>query len=153
MRPNTPDDVWRFVDRRGADECWPWTGLLYRNGYGRFNLNRTSYGAHRIVCELANGSPRPGELAMHKCNNKACCNPDHLIWGSGSENQRHASSSGCFATGATGLLGISIDKVRNYWTAQGYINGKRYNLYTGPYLEKAISARANWEKQHEVSFS
>jgi len=152
MKPNTPQDLWRYVSVRGTDKCWPYKGLLFSNGYGRFNMNQTSYGAHRIAYELAFGAPRKGNLIMHKCNNKTCCNPLHLTLGTNSENMRHAMMSGAWPVGKTGIRGVGFDKKRQYWTAQAYSGGRRLNLYTGPHKEKAISARHQWECEHGVTF-
>ena len=46
--------------------------------------------AHRLVLYLVVGPPPPGaDIAMHICNNPACANWLHLMWGSASENLRH----------------------------------------------------------------
>jgi len=29
---------WKFVDVRGDDDCWLWTGTLVKQDYGRFYL-------------------------------------------------------------------------------------------------------------------
>jgi hypothetical protein len=152
MRPNKPDDLWRYVDVGDKQDCWTFTGLLFDNGYGRFNMNQTSYGAHRIAYELTHGAIPNDQLVMHKCNNKACCNPRHLTVGTGSENQRHASMSGVWPPGASGIRGIGFDKKRNYWTAQAFLHGKRLNLYTGPHKQKAIDARKAWESEYGITF-
>lgn len=153
MRPNKPGDLWRYVQKSGARECWPFTGSTFRAGYGRFFIGCKSVLAHRIAYALTHGEPPAPMLVMHKCNNKLCCNPAHLTLGSNSENQRHASASNAFRVGATGIKGVSFDKKRNYWTAQGYLSGKKRNLYTGPHKSKAIAARAQWERKVGVSFN
>jgi hypothetical protein len=75
--------LWEKVDRRGPDECWPWTGWLQPNGYG--TICRGGKGGphamvHRVAWELENG-PIPSDEPMqvhHRCKNPACCNPAHL---------------------------------------------------------------------------
>lgn len=91
-------------------------------------------------------------FVMHKCNNKLCCNPGHLDVGDNSKNQLHASYSGAFKPGSTEILGVGFDKKRGYWTAQGWGKGKRINLYTGPFLEKAKAARTAWENENHVFY-
>lgn len=152
MKPNRPDDVWRFIDKHGQGECWIYTGSTFGGRYGRFFLGQKSVLAHRIVFELENGPIPSGSFVMHTCNTKLCCNPDHLILGDNSKNQRHASASGAHKPGRTGILGISFDRKRQYWTAQGYLNGKKKNLYTGPHKEKAIAARKQWEAKNLIIF-
>ena len=150
MNRNNPTVIWERISRRSSDECWPYEGGTFGGRYGRFSYMGKSHLAHRVVYDLTHGD-LPA-LIMHTCNNKLCCNPKHLVPGTNSKNQRHASSSGAFPVGATGLRGISRDKGRNYWTAQGYLGGKKYTLYCGPNLAKACAARAKWEEKHGVTF-
>jgi hypothetical protein len=41
---------------------------------------------HRLAYELTYGFPPSDRLLMHMCQNKWCCNPDHLRLGTSSEN-------------------------------------------------------------------
>jgi hypothetical protein len=52
IQPYRDDDArfWSHVDRRGDDECWPWTGGT-RNGYGRFKMGTGTVTAHRWAYE------------------------------------------------------------------------------------------------------
>jgi hypothetical protein len=152
MRKNEKFDVWKKIKIGGKQECWPFIGSTFSGRYGRFFFNGKAVLAHRLVYELDTGNAPKDLFVMHKCNNKLCCNPGHLTLGTNSENQRHASSSNAFPVGITGVKGLSFDKKRHYWTAQGYLNGVKKNLYTGPHKDKALLARAEWEKQHGIKF-
>lgn len=61
------------------DGCWNFTGSLNK-GYGRIGAggrgNVTT--AHRASYELFVGPIPPGLVLDHLCNNRSCCNPDHL---------------------------------------------------------------------------
>lgn len=81
-------------------ECWPWQGSV-KNGYGRFFFAYRERYAHREAYELFEGATVPdGMVVMHICNNKACCNPDHLRLGTTSENTRDAYRDGLAPSGA-----------------------------------------------------
>lgn len=60
------------------DECWPWRGTMFSNGYGRFLLNGVECVAHRVVYELLRGEVPDGYVLDHLCRAPACVNPDHL---------------------------------------------------------------------------
>lgn len=152
MTPNTKEGAWRLVKKGKENECWPWVGGTFSGRYGRYSVKGKSVTAHRTIYELRNG-PVPADLfIMHKCNNKLCCNTEHLTVGTNSENQRHASMSGAWEVGVSGVRGVTFDRTRKYWVASGYLNGNRKNLYTGPSKAKAISARQAWENRTGITF-
>jgi hypothetical protein len=89
------DQIERFeaeVNKRGPNDCWPWTGSVNGNGidtgkYGSF-MGR---GAHRVAYEIAYGYYQilnhPTWQVGHLCRNydqtipcdvRVCCNPKHL---------------------------------------------------------------------------
>jgi len=86
---------WSKVDRRGADECWPWTASINTGGYGQFIIKAGLIRrAHQMALYLS-GNPRIGDLhALHSCDNRACCNPAHLRWGTIAENAWDKSQRG-----------------------------------------------------------
>lgn len=97
---NTIESVWKKIDKRGPDECWPWLG--YRNwtkrgggGYGRIDiLGYPGTYAHRAAYISANPNcgltldRKDDKCILHKCDNPVCCNPKHLYIGSNFENVR-----------------------------------------------------------------
>lgn len=85
------DRFWAKVDRRGADECWPWKAGTYHAGHGRFAITHThSVPAHRFCFAITNGGIKAGVNALHSCDNPPCCNPDHLWKGTLNDNVQDA---------------------------------------------------------------
>lgn len=76
---------WPKVAVRTANECWPWTAGVHRDGYGVFQLNGRAVRAHRYayadkICPI-------GDLCVcHRCDNPLCCNPAHLFVGTAAVN-------------------------------------------------------------------
>jgi hypothetical protein len=84
--------VWSKIEIGGPKECWEWQGSRKRLGYGSFSYNgKAGQYPHRAVLSLKLGRPlRPDEETRHRCDNPPCCNPDHLVEGSRSDNMRDA---------------------------------------------------------------
>lgn len=103
MRPRSRSLVERFwekVDRRGADECWPWRGSIDSRGYGAIYIGsplRTRI-ASRLSYELAHGldvgSLSRESVVCHRCDNPPCVNPAHLWLGDHQSNAQDAIRKG-----------------------------------------------------------
>lgn len=96
---NTPATFWRKVDVRGPDECWVWRHSL-KGGYGNHCVNCVTWCAHAYAYFITHGvkSSRQQQV-MHTCNNKACCNPKHLVLGTPSQNTLDAYRDGLAKAG------------------------------------------------------
>lgn len=76
----TPVEIrlWSRVDRKGPEECWPWTAYLGKDGYGMLRHNGRQQNAHRVAYELLIGPIPDGLQLDHLCRVRHCVNPAHL---------------------------------------------------------------------------
>lgn len=97
-RPVRPvaDRFWEKVERKGPDECWPWTGARVPDGYGRFTVRVGKVvTASRYAYELTHGEiGSPEIMVRHRCDNPPCCNPAHLVRGVALQNEGDKISRG-----------------------------------------------------------
>ena len=83
----TPDEFWCKVNVGKPNECWEFIGYRNRDGYGMVQRKKRKVFAHRIAYCITMSQEIPqGTIIRHKCDNAACCNPDHLIAGSQKDN-------------------------------------------------------------------
>lgn len=79
----------RYVFCHGdIDACWPWTGAVNSHGYGqtRIDSNSIQVGAHVATYRFFKGDTPAGLVVRHTCDQRACCNPAHLILGTHDDN-------------------------------------------------------------------
>jgi hypothetical protein len=87
------DRFWQRTERRGADECWHWTGGHGSAGYGHIWAGNRSLKAHRVAWFLAH-CEWPDLLVCHHCDNTRCVNPAHLFLGTCKDNTGDMVSKG-----------------------------------------------------------
>lgn len=92
----TIERFWSHVEK--TDGCWNWTSARSKcgKGYGVFNANDKSLGAHRVSFEIANGPIPSGLHVLHSCDNKICVRPDHLHLGTHKQNMEEAAERNRF---------------------------------------------------------
>lgn len=104
---------WAKVDKRGPDECWPWTAARHdRGGYGLIRIDGKSVRASRFVLEQSlERHLHPGMVARHRCDNPPCCNPRHLLEGTIADNVRDKVSRKRHKHGERGAIKLSDELV------------------------------------------
>ena len=135
---------WRYVDRRGDGECWPWVGSKRQNGYGQLNVQRYPFKAHRLSFFIHYGLLADNQCVLHTCDNPACVNPAHLFLGTQADNMADAARKDrtTFVVPPDGVA-----YVRDLWGA-GY--SQRAIARSTGYSRRTVGRIVNGEYRHHV---
>lgn len=110
--------------------CWEWQGAT-ANGYGRVKVWRKVVSAHRLAFQLANSEVDvKGFDVCHRCDNRRCCNPEHLFKGTRSDNMQDCKRKG------------RLNHTVKY--GEDFIETVREMLSEG-FARREISRRLGWE--------
>lgn len=85
-----PQRVWDKIYPEPMSGCWIWSAAQANFGYGVTGVGRASEGTIRVHIWMAliNLGPKPFDSArvLHSCDIPWCVNPDHLSYGTASDN-------------------------------------------------------------------
>ncbi len=103
---------WVKVQVRDDNECWPWLASVDDFGYGHFGYNAKVTRAHRVAYELTYGAIPQGMKVLHRCDNPACCNPNHLFLGTHEDNMQDKIAKNRQARGDHSRSSLTNDDVQ-----------------------------------------
>lgn len=74
--------------------CLEFQGFLNNRGYGQIGVNGGLMYAHRVAWIAAHGSIPSGLFVCHTCDNRRCCNVEHLFLGTQLDNMQDMIQKG-----------------------------------------------------------
>lgn len=74
--------------------CWLWLNSLTSSGYGKIYYEGKLWLAHRVSYLIYKGKIPKGNVVMHRCDNKLCVNPEHLLLGTHKDNTHDMMNKG-----------------------------------------------------------
>ena len=147
MRKNTFNKEVLLQGVDVVEECWIWnkTKPATTTGYSQLSINGVTYLLHRLVFELYHRPLQDGECVLHTCDNRPCCNPDHLVAGTKSDNNRDRAEKGRSCSGEDSHLSkLTEDVVLQIFNEPGSYRGlaRKYGLNKGTI--KQIKTKQTW---------
>ena len=119
--------------------CYLWFGVTNCNGYGRMYFKGRQQLVHRVVWQLSRGEIPARMNVLHRCDNRACSNIDHLFLGTTFQNSLDMMQKGRAVKSRRGLpYGVTVQLSGNY-QVQVWHRGKRTFGGTFPNADEAAS--------------
>lgn len=106
-KTSVEDRFWSKVQVLNPASCWTWQGGFQTSGYGQFWFRGKCWTAPRAAYTLTKGEISDGMCVCHRCDNKKCCNPNHLFIGTPKDNMVDKTRKG-----RHGKAKLTVDDVR-----------------------------------------
>lgn len=117
-RLNNLDKVLKNVIKTESG-CWEWQGAFIDSGYGVTQYHNKRYLVHRLLYTLMKEPISDGLLACHTCDNRKCCNPEHIFLGTHKDNSLDAINKNRLYGRGRKITDEQVLEVINY-SNQGY---------------------------------
>lgn len=94
------DRLWARVDKSHGQgpggDCWEWRGYVHPTGYGQLSVDAKgkNINSNRAAYMVSKGEIPDGMWVLHTCDNRLCCNPDHLWLGTPKDNTQDMIAKG-----------------------------------------------------------
>lgn len=130
-----------------VNQCNVWQRAKSKAGYGQIWDGEKVIYVHRLVAQMAHGTPSLGEEVLHSCDVRACCNPAHLSWGTRKDNMRDASNKKRLQ-GRNHVSGESHPQAKLTWEQVKNVRASRENGST--LKELAITYQVSVAAIHNI---
>jgi hypothetical protein len=141
------NNFWGKVNKCSSDDCWEWMGAKCY-GYGYCGFQGKTQRAHRVAWIITFGDMPKGMCVCHRCDNRACVNPNHLFLGIQATNMHDMVDKGRSSRGedrwSSKLKESDIPEIFNLWGVgmpYGQI-GERYGV--SKWVIRNVVKRITW---------